>query len=106
MPAENTDHETRLQADISAERENDHAPPELPDLGKPSTIEPGLAIIAADGERVGTVAALEGNLIRLQEDGEGAEPSYIPVSLVSGVGTKGVLLSGRGDATFGEGAEP
>lgn len=100
------DERTDMQADISAERENDHAPPERPDIGAPSIIVPGLPVISADGQRIGTVAALERDRIRLQETDEEGRASYVLVSMVDGIGTAGVQLCGRGDAIFGEGAQP
>lgn len=106
MPADNSDHESRMQADISAERETDHAPPERPDIGAPSTIVPGLPVISADGQLVGIVAALEGDRIRLRETTEDGSATYVPASMIDGVGTAGVQLCSRGDATFGEGAQP
>lgn len=70
------------------------------------TIRRGMKVIAPDGHVLGTVAGVEGEELLLEPDAPGGEPAFVTLSLVDGVGTEGVLLSGRGDATFGLGAEP
>ncbi|MCJ2179332.1 DUF2171 domain-containing protein [Novosphingobium album (ex Hu et al. 2023)] len=64
------------------------------------TIRKGMKVIAADGSCLGTVASVEHGEV-LFEGGD-----VIPLTLVDGVGEEGVLLQGRGDATFGLGAQP
>ena len=64
------------------------------------TIRKGMKVIAPDGTSLGLVAAVRGGDV-LFEGGDA-----IPLTLVDGVGEEGVLLQGRGDTTFGLGAQP
>ncbi|GLK46168.1 MULTISPECIES: DUF2171 domain-containing protein [Novosphingobium] len=66
------------------------------------TIRKGMKVIAADGSFVGTVAALEGEELML----EGGSHEFVAITQVDGVSADAVLLSDRGDATFGLGATP
>lgn len=70
------------------------------------TIRRGMRVIGADGACIGTVASLEGDEIMLEPEGEGGEPEFVTLTQVDGVDESRVFLSGRGDATFGLGAEP
>ena len=67
------------------------------------TIRKGMKVIAADGSCLGTVASVDHDTVKL-EGGSGDD--FISLTQVDGVGEQGVLLSGRGDATFGLGGEP
>jgi hypothetical protein len=67
------------------------------------TIRKGMKVIAADGSCLGTVASVDHDAVKL-EGGSGDD--FISLTQVDGVGEQGVLLSGRGDATFGLGGEP
>jgi len=65
-------------------------------------IHKGMTVIAADGYPVGTVDHVEGQEVILE--GEGS--SFVALSEINGVDGNRILLSPRGDATFGLGAEP
>jgi|GEM_PF-1347717 hypothetical protein len=65
-------------------------------------IRKGMTVIDADGFAIGTVDHLDGQEVVLE--GEGS--SFIAVSEIDGVDGDRVLLSPRGDATFGLGAQP
>ena len=69
------------------------------------TIRRGMPVIAPDGTVIGTVAGVEGEELLL-EGASGEQQEFVALSQVDGVGEQGVLLSGRGDATFGLGAQP
>lgn len=62
----------------------------------------GMRVIAPGGEDLGRVVGVEGEELLL--DGGNAE--FVAVSQIDGVSKDTVLLSGRGDATFGLGAQP
>lgn len=66
------------------------------------TIRKGMKVIAADGTCIGTVAALEGEELML----EGGAHDFVAITQIDGIGPDAVLLSDRGDATFGLGATP
>ena len=70
------------------------------------TIRKGMRVIDADGTCIGTVASLEGEEIMLEPQGEGGDAEFVTLTQVDGIDGSNVLLSGRGDATFGLGAEP
>lgn len=70
------------------------------------TIRKGMAVIDAEGACIGTVASLEGDEIMLEPQGEGGYAEFVTLTQVDGVDANSVLLSGRGDATFGLGGEP
>ncbi|HKR91571.1 DUF2171 domain-containing protein [Novosphingobium sp.] len=70
------------------------------------TIRQGMKVFAADGTCVGTVRAVDGEEVLLSGADPADQTAFIAVSQIDGVGPDGVLLSGRGDATFGLGAEP
>lgn len=70
------------------------------------TIRQGMRVLAPDGSVLGTVAGMEGEELLLDPLTPGEAPAFVTLTLVDGVGAEGVLLSGRGDATFGLGAEP
>jgi hypothetical protein len=65
------------------------------------TIRKGMAVIASDGRVLGTVERVEGEEILLA----GTQGAFITLTLVDGVSEDAVLLQGRGDTTFGLGAE-
>ncbi|MFC0205606.1 DUF2171 domain-containing protein [Novosphingobium soli] len=66
------------------------------------TIRRGMKVLDPAGVCLGTVDRVEGEEILL----EGPSGGFIAVSQVDGVTGEAVLLSFRGDATFGLGAEP
>ncbi|PNU02779.1 DUF2171 domain-containing protein [Novosphingobium guangzhouense] len=66
------------------------------------TIRKGMRVIAPDGSCVGTVATLDGDELML----EGGAHEFVAITQVDGVSADSVLLSDRGDATFGLGATP
>jgi hypothetical protein len=70
------------------------------------TIRKGMKVIDADGTVLGTVARVEGEEVLLAEHAEGERDSFILITQIDGVSEDAVLLQGRGDATFGLGAEP
>lgn len=65
-------------------------------------VKKGMTVIAADGSAIGTVDHVDGQEVVLE--GEGS--SFIAMSEIDGVDGDRILLSPRGDATFGLGAEP
>ncbi|WP_313441111.1 DUF2171 domain-containing protein [Novosphingobium sp.] len=65
-------------------------------------VKKGMTVIAADGGVIGVVDHVDGQEVILE--GEGA--SFVAVSEIDGVDGDRILLSPRGDATFGLGAEP
>ncbi|MGE4306817.1 MAG: DUF2171 domain-containing protein [Novosphingobium sp.] len=67
------------------------------------TIRKGMKVIDPDGACLGHVASVKGDEVMLDGD-EGKD--FISLTQVDGVGEEGVLLQGRGDATFGLGAQP
>lgn len=69
------------------------------------TIRKGMRVIDADGACIGTVASLEGDEIMLEPQGQGREAEFVTLTQVDGVDESSVLLSGRGDATFGLGGQ-
>lgn len=70
------------------------------------TIRKGMKVLEPDGTCIGIVDTLEGEELGLTSGEAGAEGNFIALTQIDGVGPEGVLLSGRGDATFGLGAEP
>lgn len=68
------------------------------------TIRKGMKVLAPDGTCLGTVTGIEGEEILLAGGGE--EGAFVALSQVDGVSEDAVLLSPRGDATFGLGAQP
>lgn len=70
------------------------------------TIRKGMKVLAPDGSLLGTVDGLDGEELILAEHESGERTSFVAVSQIDGVSEDAVLLSGRGDATFGLGAEP
>ncbi|EJL21188.1 DUF2171 domain-containing protein [Novosphingobium sp. AP12] len=70
------------------------------------TIRRGMKVLDADGTVLGTVAGIEGEEVLLAEHAEGERDSFILITQIDGVSEDAVLLQGRGDATFGLGAEP
>ncbi len=67
------------------------------------TIRKGMKVIAPDGACLGHVTGVKGDEVMLDGD-DGKD--FISLTQVDGVGEEGVLLQGRGDATFGLGAQP
>lgn len=71
------------------------------------TIREHMQVIDVDGKVLGTVADVRGDQIMLETpDPETKELESLPLSLIDGIDTNAVLLAGRGDASFGLGAEP
>jgi hypothetical protein len=70
------------------------------------TIRRGMRVIAPDGACLGTVSSVQGEEILLEPLGSGDQAEFLALSQVDGVNDTSVLLSGRGDATFGLGSEP
>jgi len=70
------------------------------------TIRKGMQVLAPDGTLLGTVGGLDGEELLLAEHGPGERTSFVAVTQIDGVSEDAVLLSGRGDATFGLGAQP
>lgn len=70
------------------------------------TIRKGMKVLAPDGTLLGTVERLRGEEVILAEHGPDERASFIAVTQIDGVSDDTVLLSDRGDATFGVGAEP
>ena len=70
------------------------------------TIRKGMRVIAPDGSCLGTVRGLENGEILLEPTGNSQETEFVALTQVDGVDEESVLLSGRGDATFGLGGEP
>lgn len=64
-------------------------------------IRKDMPVLAPDGAVIGRVAGVEGDQVMLAGGDD-----FIPITLIDGVGDQGVLLQGRGDATFGLGAQP
>ncbi|MCT2398425.1 DUF2171 domain-containing protein [Novosphingobium mangrovi (ex Huang et al. 2023)] len=67
------------------------------------TIRKGMKVIAPDGSCLGTVASIDHDAVKL-EGGSGDD--FISLTQIDGVSEEGVLLSTRGDATFGLGGQP
>jgi hypothetical protein len=89
--------------DVSAIEENDRVTHPQLDLGEPAVLAAGMMVYAADGSEIGTVASVGGEELTLEAAGGGNAPQSVPKSMVAGVGTRGIQLANRGDATFGEG---
>jgi len=71
------------------------------------TIDEHMQVIDVDGKVLGTVADVRGDQIMLETpDPETKELESLPVSLIDGIDKNAVLLAGRGDASFGLGAQP
>lgn len=70
------------------------------------TIRQGMKVFTADGTCLGTVQAVEGEEVLLTGDDPDDLGAFVTLTQISGVGPDGVLLSNRGDETFGLGAEP
>ncbi|GGC32687.1 hypothetical protein GCM10011371_20140 [Novosphingobium marinum] len=66
------------------------------------TIEQGMEVVDADEKHVGIVDKVANGQIALSRaDETGGEQTYIPLSLIDGIGEGKVILAGRGDASFG-----
>lgn len=70
------------------------------------TIRKGMKVLTPDGSLLGTVEGLEGEELLLARHGPGERTSFVAVTQIDGVSDDAVLLSDRGDATFGLGAQP
>ena len=67
-------------------------------------IHPGMTVLSTNGAIIGTVEAVEGQMIRLS--GEAGSPCHLPINLVDGVDDGRVIVSAPGDESFGLGATP
>lgn len=65
-------------------------------------IRKGMTVIDPEGMVLGVVDSVEGQEVLLAEPGH----PFITVSEIDGIDGDRVLLSPRGDATFGLGAQP
>lgn len=70
------------------------------------TIRKGMTVLGPDGAVLGTVEGLDGEELLLAGHGPGEPASFVAVTQIDGVNGNTVLLSERGDATFGLGAQP
>ncbi|WP_260926769.1 DUF2171 domain-containing protein [Novosphingobium sp. 9] len=70
------------------------------------TIRRGMTVLDPDAVPLGTVDHVEGEEIHLADTPNDDARSFILASQVDGIDGDTVLLSRRGDATFGEGALP
>lgn len=70
------------------------------------TIRKGMRVITPDGDVLGTVRTIEGDEILLDFSISDETRGFVMISQVDGVNEDSVLLSPRGDATFGLGAQP
>ncbi|PEQ11708.1 hypothetical protein B2G71_15925 [Novosphingobium sp. PC22D] len=68
------------------------------------TIREHMQVIDSEGKVLGTVAEVRGDQIMLTASGDA--PESLPVSMIDGIDANAVLLAGRGDASFGLGAQP
>ena len=71
--------------------------------GAAAFIRPGMPVIGGDGAVLGTVEKVVGDRIYIAGEPEG---DFVPLGLVDGVDDARVILSSRGDASFGLGATP
>ena len=66
------------------------------------TVREGMSVVDSYGHVIGTVAGVEGDRLRLSShDSHDDGAAFLPISLIDGVDGDRVLLSGRGDASFG-----
>ena len=70
------------------------------------TIRKGMRVINPDGSCIGIVSGMKGEEIFLEGTSDDRAQDFIVITQVDGVDEKSVLLSGRGDATFGLGSTP
>lgn len=71
------------------------------------TIEEGMDVIGADGESLGRVSQVKGDQIILAPADDSLGVAYfLPLSLIDGIHGSRILLAGRGDGSFGLGAQP
>lgn len=75
-------------------------------MGAVGAIRREMTVVESDGSFVGIVEAVEGDRIRLKSTGSESDDRYLPITLVDGVDDERVILSRRGDAYFGLGAQP
>ncbi|AIT80597.1 DUF2171 domain-containing protein [Novosphingobium pentaromativorans] len=70
------------------------------------TIRKGMRVLNPDGSCIGIVSGMKGEEIFLDGTPDDQEHDFIVITQVDGVDETSVLLSGRGDATFGLGGTP
>lgn len=71
------------------------------------TIVQGMDVISSDGRFLGQVDRVEGDhIILVPASYSETEAYFVPLSLIDGIAQGQVLLAGRGDGTFGLGAQP
>lgn len=66
------------------------------------TIRKGMAVIDSDGSFLGLVANVQGEEVILDEP----DHPFIALTQIDGIEDDRIVLSPRGDATFGLGAQP
>lgn len=66
------------------------------------TIRAGMKVLAPDGTCIGTVSTLQGEELML----EGGAHTFVAMTQIAGIDDDAVLLSERGDDSFGLGAQP
>lgn len=65
-------------------------------------VRAGMTVVDSYGHTLGTISSVEGERMRLAStDPHDDGVAFLPVSLIDGVEEDRVLLSGRGDASFG-----
>lgn len=66
------------------------------------TVRAGMTVVDSYGHALGTVSSVDGERLRLaSSDPHDDGVAFLPVSLIDGIDGDRVLLSGRGDASFG-----
>jgi hypothetical protein len=66
------------------------------------TVRAGMTVVDSYGHALGTVSSVDGERLRLaSSDPHDDGVAFLPVSLIDGIDGNRVLLSGRGDASFG-----
>ena len=69
------------------------------------TIARGMDVLDAQNRCIGQVESVESDHIMLARARNGRE-YFVPLTLIDGIHGDQVLLAGRGDSTFGLGAQP
>lgn len=70
------------------------------------TLREGMSVVDSYGHALGILASVDGERLRLSStDPHDDGVAFLPVSLIDGIDGNRVLLSGRGDASFGMSGE-